>query len=152
MLTREIEGVEDLRSLLLRTTPGSLERAVALVACGRSIRRLHDAAVLHDDLHVKNLLVPREGGPATVIDLDGARRLEGGLRREQRVTQLQRLDRSLEKLSLKGGARLARTDRWRLVHAYMGQDRPSREERDRWVRRHRAHLARHRLGWALGAG
>jgi 3-deoxy-D-manno-octulosonic acid kinase len=149
MLTREIEGVEDLRALILRTEPGSVERGAALVSCGRAVRRLHDAGVLHNDLHVKNLLVPLDGGPATVVDLDGGKRLAGGLRREQRVTQLQRLDRSLEKLSLKSGARLARTDRWRLVHAYMGKDRPSREERDRWVRRHRAHLARHRMGWAL---
>ncbi len=150
MLTREIEDVEDLRALLLRTEPGDVARAVALVAAGRAVRRLHDAGVLHADLHVKNILVPRDGGPAVVIDLDDAQRLPGGLRREQRVTQIQRLDRSLEKLSVKAGARLARTDRWRLVHAYMGDDRPSREERDRWVRRHRAHLARHRIGWKLG--
>jgi 3-deoxy-D-manno-octulosonic acid kinase len=151
-LSREVEGVEDLRARLLRLPPGDLGRAAGLVAAGRAVRRLHDAGVLHDDLHCKNILVPLDGGPAVVADLDGSRTLEGGLTREQRVVQIQRLDRSLEKLSLKGGARVSGTERWRLVRAYMGDDRPSREERDRWVRRHRAHLARHRLGWRLGAG
>lgn len=151
-LSREIEGVEDLRSLLLRLPPGDPARRAALAGAGRAVRRLHDAGALHADLHVKNLLVPVGGGGVTVVDLDGAKVLPGGLGRDQRATQIQRLDRSLVKLGFKSGAAVSRADRRRLVLAYLGEDRPTPEESLRWRKRHRAALARHRLGWRMGAG
>jgi len=151
-LSREVEGVEDLRSVLLRCPPGDPFRRASLRAAGRAVRRLHDAGALHADLHVKNVLVPKEGGDAVVVDLDGARLLPEGLTRDQRATQVQRLDRSLVKLDVKGGVPVSRADRRRLVLAYMGDDRPTEEESRRWRKRHRAQLARHRLGWRFGAG
>lgn len=152
-LSREIEGVEDLRGMLLRLPPGDPVRHWALTAAGRAVRRLHDAGALHADLHIKNILLPRAGGgEATVVDLDGARVLQGGLSREQRAAQVQRLDRSLEKLAFKVRGSASRADRRRLVLAYLGEDRPTEEESLRWRKKHRAALARHRLGWSLGAG
>jgi tRNA A-37 threonylcarbamoyl transferase component Bud32 len=144
--------VEDLREALLRLPPGDRGRREALRAGGRAVRRLHDAGVLHPDLHVKNLLVPRGGGEALVLDLDGARVLPGGLSREDRAAQILRLDRSLVKMAFRAGARVPATDRRRLVLAYLGEDRPSGEESRRWRRRLRSQIARHRLGWKLGAG
>jgi 3-deoxy-D-manno-octulosonic acid kinase len=151
-LSREIEGAEDLRSVLLRLLPGDPARRAALEAAGRAVRRLHDAGALHADLHVKNVLLPKEGGEAVIVDLDGARLLEKGLTRDQRAAQIQRLDRSLVKLDVKAGVSVSRVDRRRLVLAYMGKERPTDEESLRWRKRHRAALARHRLGWRLGAG
>jgi len=151
-LSREIEGVEDLRALLLRLPPGDPARRAALAAAGRAVRRLHDAGALHADLHVKNLLLPRAGGEAVVLDLDGARVLPGGLTREQRAAQVQRLDRSLVKLAYKSGVPVSRAERRRLVLAYLGDDRPTPEESLRWRKRHRSALTRHRLGWRMGAG
>ncbi|MCK6481547.1 MAG: hypothetical protein L6R43_15830 [Planctomycetes bacterium] len=147
LLTREVPGCEDLRSLLLRLPPGDPARRSALREAGRAVRAIHDAGILHADLHVKNLLLPLAGGPATVLDLDGAERVEGGLSREQRAVQILRLDRSLVKLGAKSGAPVPRTDRRRLVRAWLGGDRLPREESLRWRRRQRAELARHRLLW-----
>ena len=149
-LSREAEGMEDLRAVLLRCPPGDPFRRGALRAAGRAVRRLHDAGALHADLHAKNLLVPRAGGEALVLDLDGVKVPPGGLTREQRAAQIRRLDRSLVKLQVVTGTPVSRADRRRLVLAYLGGDRPTPEESARWRRRHRAHLARHRLGWRLG--
>jgi hypothetical protein len=150
-LAREAEGAEDLRSVLLRLPPGDRARRDALRAAGRAVRALHDAGGLHADLHVKNLLVV-PGGTVLVADLDGARVLRGGLDRGQRARQILRLDRSLVKLAFRTGSAVPATDRRRLVRAYLGADRVPREESLRWRRRQRAELARHRLGWKLGAG
>jgi tRNA A-37 threonylcarbamoyl transferase component Bud32 len=149
-LSREVEGVEDLRSLLLRLPPGDPARREAMRAAGRAVRRLHDAGALHADLHVKNLLLPRGGGDAIVVDLDGATLQEQGLGRDQRARQILRLDRSLVKLAFKSGRPIPASDRRRLVLAYLGEDRPTREESVRWRKRQRAELARHRVGWRLG--
>ncbi len=149
-LTREVEDVEDLGEALRRLPPGDPARRAALESAGRAVRLLHDAGVLHADLHQKNLLVGRGGGKALVLDLDGARFLPGGLTREQRAMQVRRLDRSLVKLTVRTGVPVSRCERRRLVRAYLGADRPTDEESARWRRKHRAHLARHRLGWRLG--
>jgi hypothetical protein len=146
-LSREEEDAGDLRDLLLRTRPGDGERRDALRAAGRAVRALHDAGVLHADLHVKNLLVARGGARAWVLDLDGAEVGAGPLDRERRSVQIQRLDRSLVKLGVVSGVPVPATDRRRLVRAYLGSDRPTEEESARWRKRYRAHLARHRLGW-----
>jgi hypothetical protein len=149
-LTREAEGAEDLRSLLLRLPPGDRARRDALRAAGRAVRRLHDAGGLHADLHVKNLLVLPDGA-VLAADLDGARLVPGGPAREGRARQILRLDRSLVKLGFRSGRAVPASDRRRLVRAYLGDDRPSREESLRWRRRQKSELARHRLGWRLGA-
>lgn len=151
-LSREVEALEDLEEALLRLAPGDPGRRKALEAGGRAVRRLHDAGALHADLHLKNLLVPRGAGEALVLDLDGARLPPGGLTREQRSVQIQRLDRSLVKFTVRTGVPVSRSDRRRLVLAYMGSDRPTPEESARWRKRHRAHLARHRLGWRMRTG
>jgi 3-deoxy-D-manno-octulosonic acid kinase len=147
-LTREAEDVEDLGEALRRLPPGDPGRRAALESAGRAVRRLHDAGALHADLHLKNLLVRRGSGEALVHDLDGAKFPPGGLTREQRSVQMQRLDRSLVKFTVRTGIPVSRTDRRRLVRAYLGEDRPTPEESARWRRR----LARHRLGWRLGGG
>jgi 3-deoxy-D-manno-octulosonic acid kinase len=148
-LAREVEGTEDLRAALVRLPPGDPRRRAALEAAGRAVRRLHDAGAIHADLHVKNLLVPAEGGEALVLDLDGARTVRGGPTRDQRAAQIQRLDRSFVKMTVTAGVPVSRADRRRLVRAYLGEDRPTDAESARWRKRHRAALARHRLGWRL---
>lgn len=149
-LSREAEGAEDLVALLLRLPPGDAARREALRAAGRAVRRLHDAGGLHADLHAKNLLVLPDGS-VLAADLDGARVLPGGPGRDQRARQILRLDRSLVKLGFRSGRPVPATDRRRLVRAYLGTDRPGREESARWRRRQKAELARHRIGWRLGA-
>jgi hypothetical protein len=150
-LSREAEGAEDLRALLLRLPPGDPARREALRAAGRAVRALHDAGGLHADLHVKNLLL-LPGGGAMVADLDGARVLDGPLDRGRRGRQILRLDRSLVKLGFRTGRPVPASDRRRLVRAYLGDERLPREESRVWRRRQRGELARHRLGWRLGAG
>ncbi|MHC4820616.1 MAG: lipopolysaccharide kinase InaA family protein [Planctomycetota bacterium] len=152
ILTREIAGVRDLREVLLETEPGDAHRRRALEESGRAVRLVHDAGLLHADLHVKNILVRDGGGPAVVVDLDGANLLADGLGRDQRASQIQRLDRSMVKMTVREDAVVSRTERRRLVLAYCGDDRSTPEERERWTKKYRSQLARHRLGWKLGAG
>jgi len=152
IVTREIERVRDLRAVVLDTEYGDRGRRSALERAGVAVRCVHDAGLLHADLHVKNLLVPDDGSPAVVVDLDGARLQDEGLSRDQRASQLQRLDRSLVKMTVREGAEVSLAERRRLVRAYLGSESPTKDERHRWAKRHRAQLVRHRLGWSLGTG
>lgn len=69
----------------------------ALRACGRAIRALHSAGIVHGDLQVKNLLVTEDA--AWVLDFDKARRA-GRLNQAEAMSNLDRLRRSFLKREL----------------------------------------------------
>lgn len=94
LITEQVPGARTLASLL------SI-KWVPLVA--RAIKKMHDAGVYHADLNAFNILIDAEQA-VWLIDFDRARRY-GRLSFTQRERNLQRLQRSLLKLSGAVGAR-----------------------------------------------
>ena len=143
ILTREVAGARDLAEVLRagERVPGAFRDL------GREVRRMHEAGVLHGDLHVKNVLLAKDG--VTILDFDRAT-VGAALSPAAREDNLLRFDRSVEKLGRRGVG-VPRTDRLRFFAAYWpaGLARP---ERDRLAARCRRSLARHRLGWRILGG
>lgn len=133
--------------------PGTLRRGA--LAFARALRRLHDAGVVHGDLHLRNLLFESKQGPADdgemlclFVDLDHAKvygATGSSVPPWARLAELARLARSIEKHGL--ADRIDVRLRARVVAAYCGGDRALRQallasrERERW------RLARHRIAW-----
>lgn len=137
LLTEEIPGAVTLdRALILG---GSGLAAVAV----RTVRRLHDAGVLHRDLNLKNLLA--QGDTVFVIDLDGARVVPSPTP-VQRFANLSRLDRSYVKIFREEGP-LSHDDRMGLLDAYSGRDAAMRRDLESRIAAHKRSLARHRRFW-----
>jgi 3-deoxy-D-manno-octulosonic acid kinase len=146
LLSREVEGGEDLAEWLHAGAPEPERRTVLLVA-GRAVRRLHDAGVAHADLHPKNLLLA-PGGAILVLDLDRARAHDGSLPDGERLGNLVRLARAVEKHRLKG-LRFSSRDGLRFLEGYAGGRRAAVE----WFRRVSSRLSRglrlRRVWWRL---
>jgi len=137
LLTREVAGAVDLEAWLYgvgeddRPNPREILRRA-----GAAVRRLHDAGVMHPDLHPKNLLITPER-QVLVIDLDKADPNEQPLNAVDRLTNLVRLGRSIEKHRLKG-LRTGRREALRFLEGYAG----NREAATAWLGRVRDRLRR----------
>ncbi len=85
--TGEIEGAEHLQDHLRAPSP---ETVKVLADCGRAVRAMHDAGIVHGDLQIRNILV-REG-KVTLLDFDKAytKRRVGTLRRARNLLRLRR--------------------------------------------------------------
>lgn len=142
LLTREVDRALDLETFL-RDPAAHPEwsRREVLEEAGRSVRALHDAGVLHADLHPKNLLLDPSTAGVLVLDLDRASPRDGALTDADRLGNLVRLARAVEKLRMRGVA-VGRRDAVRFLAAYGG----SRDAADRWLRLVREALGRH-LSW-----
>jgi Ser/Thr protein kinase RdoA (MazF antagonist) len=92
--------------------------------------------VRHADLHPKNLLLD-PGGAVLVLDLDRARAFDAPLSEEDRLRNLARLARSVEKHRLRG-LRVSRRGALRFLEGYGG----SRDAAARWLERVRARATR----------
>lgn len=148
LLLHEIEGAIDLEALLHGVAPPpDVDLRRVLTEAGRVVRQLHDAGVPHPDLHPKNLLVT-SGGRVVVIDLDKARPSPGVLREEERLANLVRLGRAIEKHRLKG-MRAGRKEALRFLEGYAG----SPDAAHQWLDHVRARLLRglgpRRVWWRL---
>ncbi len=137
LLLREVEGALDLEAVLhARRAPCRAHVRELLERAGGAVRRLHDAGVPHPDLHPKNLLVTPDGR-VLVLDLDRARPAEGLLPEEERLANLVRLGRAVEKHRLKG-LRAGRREALRFLAGYAGD----RAAAARWLERVRQRLSR----------
>lgn len=150
LITRKIEAglsCEDfLRSL---NEPRSVRQLLGQVA--GFVRKMHDAGLVHADLHARNLLVcpsrPGEPSQIVVLDLDRGRFVER-LSPAAAAGSLFRLNRSLEKFGV-GGERVTVTDRLRFLHAYWGEGESQSDATRQWLRQCERHLQLHRLWWKL---
>jgi 3-deoxy-D-manno-octulosonic acid kinase len=148
LLLGEVEGAADFESVLHGgRTPCREPVRVLLERAGEAVRRLHDAGIPHPDLHPKNLLVTPTGR-VLLLDLDRARPSDGFLPDDQRLANLVRLGRALEKHRLKG-LRTGRREALRFLRGYAG----NLEAAERWLERVRARLKRgllwRQLWWRL---
>jgi tRNA A-37 threonylcarbamoyl transferase component Bud32 len=132
LLTREVPDAMDLERWLYSGRGG---RDV-LRSAGRAVRALHDAGVRHADLHPKNLLLDGDGR-VLVLDLDRAQPFDGPLPEEERLRNLVRLGRAIEKHRLRGLS-VSRRSALRFLEGYGG----SAGAAARWLERVRGRLGR----------
>lgn len=114
----------------------------------RALLDLHRGGVDHADLQLENILVPRDGSPWVVVDLDGAR-VHDVLPPTLRLRSLFRLDRSYEKRFGRGGP-VGFLRRYRFLHHYLKvSGLKSRDWMDE-IRREARLRSWHRLAWGGG--
>jgi tRNA A-37 threonylcarbamoyl transferase component Bud32 len=151
VFSSELPDTVDMRAYM-QTRPPRAERIGAIGAAARAVRAMHDAGILHADLHLKNILVRIAGETEPhgfVIDFDKARVLPRlGVR--QRFRNLARLWRSAEKARTTG-VRIERADMVAFLRAYAGDELPVYLDLVRGYRRiqrHRRRYARRLSGHA----
>lgn len=101
-ISKEISGAVDLVQFLKESPSKFIQKSKKSIiyTVVRLIRNMHDAGIYHADLHLKNILLKgNQNGDfiAYIIDLDKSIALNE-LNMEQRIKNLLRLDRSIEKL------------------------------------------------------
>jgi len=112
---------------------------------GLLLREFHQAGFYHTDLQLKNLLVVEVR--VLLIDFDRSCRKET-LSAGDRVRNLLRLNRSVEKWK-RSGLPLTRTDRWRFLTAYAGENEDIVKELRKALRSYSIGLFFHRIGWMI---
>ena len=126
--TLAIPGARDMLAIFARPIAAT-KRVTAARAAARAVRALHDAGIVHADLHLKNLMVGEgPGGPgsaAWVIDLDLARGGKGSLPLRDRISNLARLFRSVEK-HRRAGLEIGEADIGAFCEEYFGEDSEGR--------------------------
>lgn len=103
LVTREAAGVINLWEWL-RSNPTGVGREAVIAAVAQTIARMHETGIAHADLNLTNILVRvAKNSPAVLlIDFDKARVFPSRLPPRQRERNLQRLQRSLDKLDSRG--------------------------------------------------
>ncbi|OHB41746.1 MAG: hypothetical protein A2069_03155 [Planctomycetes bacterium GWB2_41_19] len=101
-ISKEIDGAVDMIEFLKKSSAEFMQRykKPVIFALVKLIRNMHDAGIYHADLHLKNILLKKDSTgefTAYIIDLDKSVVLDK-LDIQQRIKNLLRLDRSLEKL------------------------------------------------------
>jgi 3-deoxy-D-manno-octulosonic acid kinase len=122
-----------------------LHKRKMIRAAGLLLRQFHQKGFYHRDLQLKNLLINED--QILIIDFDRSCR-QKDLSVGARVKNLLRLNRSVEKWK-RFGLPVTRTDRWRFLMAYAGEDRKILKaiRTALWI--HTVELFFHRIGWAL---
>lgn len=154
ILTRRVPGTSDLGIELARIQRGELTvsvRRALLRAFGAFVARLHGANFLHADLNPNNILVETDSLAGSsprlwVLDLDRSR--VGPLKPEERVRNIGRLFRHVDRREGERGRSLSRSDylRWLAGYAAGRADR-----KELWNAVATAHRQRrgHKFGWLL---
>jgi tRNA A-37 threonylcarbamoyl transferase component Bud32 len=156
VVTRRVEEAVDLDEALASARAGRVDRRILggiALAAGALVRAVHEAGCRHADLTTKNMLVNRDaldGGPPRlwILDLDRACRLPS-VSNPDRIANLARLHRYVERREDLHGTSLSRTDRLRFLAGYE-RDRSRRRGIVEAVLAERAKgRRRHALGWWL---
>ena len=113
LITREIPRAKTLKDHLLDVD--RVIRKAFMVFLGRFVRKVHDAGVRHDDLHVGNILATGPGETTRFYLVDVQR---AAIR--PRLTQAERL-RDLGFLLLSLRTLVTSADQWRFLKAYWGE-------------------------------
>lgn len=131
----------------------AIEKRGVIREAASQIRRMHDAGILHGDLHLKNLLLQRHvaGTPSVyVIDFDLAQAVQGQLTPERRLSNLKRLARSVRKLRVADSV-LTTWDRLRFLREYLRGVPQGREIMRRWARKLASSGRSHEIWWTMTA-
>jgi len=156
VVTRRIEGACNVAQALAKLVApgvGGRARRRLLEACGRLVRRMHDAGFLHADLTTSNLLL-RDGERVgerpelLILDLDRSVLAPEPVTRAERVANLARLLRHVERRRIDGDLPVLTTDYARFLAAYEPDARARAELREAVRAAHAKSLRVHAVGWA----
>jgi hypothetical protein len=144
---RELTGAVDLVRLLDTTGGFQPQKRGIIWAVAESVKAMHEGGLYHNDLHLKNILIaqssPGEPLRAYIIDLDKSRLYNGALPLSQRIKNLIRLDRSVEKFMASRGCfgLITQRDKLRFLRDYAGGGQSGMD----WKGLARGSYARHTL-------
>ncbi len=146
-VNRLIPEARDLLALCRELPPENLSTSRKRRICrtvADVVAALHEAGILHADLNLQNILVrdPLGHPEAFIVDLDRAC-VFGELDLPQRMSNLVRLDRSVEKWPESRSA-IGLTDRVAFMRAYLGRYSEWAEREEEIIRRHGSRHLRHR--------
>jgi tRNA A-37 threonylcarbamoyl transferase component Bud32 len=162
-ISKEISGAVDIAQFLKESSFEDTQRFKKSVirALVKLIRCMHDAGIYHADLQVKNILIkenPTREFHAYVIDLDKSIILNH-LAIHQRIKNLLRLDRSVEKLHWLSGmgyvslnqnmGLISKIDRVRFFKYYMIYDNALDKDWKKYVRKYQSHHSFRKLWWRV---
>lgn len=161
-ISKEIPGAVDIAQFLKESCLTFIQKSKKSItyAVAKLIRNMHDAGIYHADLHLKNILLERDSNGnfnAYIIDLDKSVALNR-LNVDQRIKNLLRLDRSIEKLRWLSGSEItsqkkidliSRADRIRFFKSYMLYGNALDTDWKKYVRRYRSQHAMHKLWWRV---
>ena len=175
-ISKEIDGAVDMVEFLKKSSPEFIQtyKKPVIFALVKLIRNMHEAGIYHADLHLKNVLLKKDSPgefTAYIIDLDKSVVLDK-LDIQQRIRNLLRLDRSLEKLRWLSGkdyksnvpvslddkpgeslnqkiATISKTDRIRFFKAYMLFDSAIDKNWKMYIRQYPSHHSLHKFWWRV---
>jgi len=153
--TVEVRDSEDLLSWISSRPPAPgredlRKKRTVIRATADLIGAMHRAGLVHADLHLKNILLQNDDETAPrlhLIDLDRSR-IRARLSPAQRLKNLERLDRYIEKWVRSAGCITVR-DRIRFLRRYFEDSRKEMHQGVRFLVRRRWRRRLHRLWWRL---
>jgi len=176
LISKEIHGAVDIAQFLKESSLRFIQKSKKSIiyALVRSIRNMHDAGIYHADLHLKNILLKGDSNGefnAYIIDLDKSVVLNE-LNIDQRIKNLLRLDRSIEKLRWLSGeidisqndgsgervthvslsqkiGLISKIDRIRFFKSYMLYGNALDKDWKRYVRQCHSQHVMHKLWWRV---
>ena len=154
LFSKEISEAIDLTGLfngLKQKTPQErlTKKKQLIKAIARSIFTMHSQGIYHSDLHLKNILIRQNDVSVEpevyIIDFDKAL-LKERLSAKEKIDNLLRLNRSLEKYKFQGGV-ITRTDQVRLIKEYIKYETHLIDNIDNYYKNYLRFLKFRKLKW-----
>ncbi len=156
LFSKEISESKDLSVLFNGLRPKSPQERLkkknqVLKAIARSIFAMHNQGIYHADLHLKNILIRQndvsDEPEVYIIDFDKAR-LKERLSPKEKIDNLLRFNRSLEKYKFQGGI-VTRTDQVRILKEYVKYDSQIIDIINFYYKKYLRFVRLRKLKWAL---
>jgi len=129
------------------------EKALLLEAVARAFVTMHRGGIYHRDLHLKNILIQKNHGGGTpaifIIDFDKAV-FKKFLTPKEKLKNLLRFNRSLEKYKVQGGS-ITRGDQCRLFREYFKYNTELMDIFNKKIKLYRLFLRVRRAKWMMGS-
>ena len=156
LFSKEISESKDLSVLFNGLRPKSPQERLkkknqVLKAIARSIFAMHSQGIYHADLHLKNILIRQndvsDEPEVYIIDFDKAR-LKERLSPKEKIDNLLRFNRSLEKYKFQGGI-ITRTDQVRILKEYVKYEPQNIDIINFYYKKYLRFMRLRKLKWAL---
>jgi len=124
------------------------EKKYLFHSIAKAVVKMHGEGIYHSDLHLKNILIRQRNDDSPevyIIDFDKAD-IKEKLRAREKVKNLLRFNRSIEKYKLKGGA-ITRADQMRFFREYFNKDKEVADLFNKNRKRYISLSRLHKLKW-----